>query len=69
MASTPLNSKVVSKDKDSLARLCVDTVLCVADMDRRDVNLNRIKLLSKVSGDSSSPSSCYAIPLSFTPFD
>ncbi|KAH9578893.1 Chaperonin Cpn60/TCP-1 family [Trypanosoma melophagium] len=49
-ARSTLNSKVVNRDRDRLAKICVDAVLSVADMDRRDVNLDLIKVEGKVGG-------------------
>jgi T-complex protein 1 subunit epsilon len=49
-ARSTLNSKVVNRDRDRLARICVDAVLAVADMERRDVNLDLIKVEGKVGG-------------------
>lgn len=41
---TALGSKVVSKYKLEMAKIAVDAVLSVADLDRRDVNLDLIKI-------------------------
>jgi len=49
-AVTALGSKVVSGQKDQLAQICVDAVLSVADLDRRDVNFDLIKVDGKVGG-------------------
>merc|ERR1719343_1718826 len=49
-ACTALGSKVVSGRKDQLARICVDAVLSVADLDRSDVNFDLIKVEGKVGG-------------------
>lgn len=49
-ACTALGSKVVSGRKDQLARICVDAVLAVADMQRQDVNFELIKVEGKVGG-------------------
>merc|ERR1719343_756838 len=49
-ACTALGSKVVSGRKDQLARICVDAVLSVADLDRSDVNFELIKVEGKVGG-------------------
>jgi T-complex protein 1 subunit epsilon len=54
MATIPLNSKFVSRDKDRLAQLCVDSVLRISgesildmlttlDISRKDCDLRRIK--------------------------
>jgi len=49
-AMTALGSKVVSKQKRKLAEIAVNAVLSVADMERRDVNLDLIKLVGKTGG-------------------
>ncbi|EKG04737.1 chaperonin containing t-complex protein, putative [Trypanosoma cruzi] len=49
-ARSTLNSKVVNRERDRLAKICVDAVLSVADMERRDVNLDLIKVEGKVGG-------------------
>ncbi len=46
-AMIALGSKVVSKQKRKLAEICVKAVLAVADMERRDVNLDLIKVVGK----------------------
>lgn len=43
-ACTALGSKVVSKRKAELGRIAVDAVLDVADLARKDVNLDLIKM-------------------------
>jgi|EP00927_Polykrikos_kofoidii_P067702 T-complex protein 1 subunit epsilon len=49
-ASTALGSKVVSSRKEQLARICVDSVLSVAELSRGDVNFDLIKVETKVGG-------------------
>lgn len=49
-ARSTLNSKVINRDRDHMAKICVDAVLCVADLDRKDVNLELIKVEGKVGG-------------------
>jgi len=49
-ARSTLNSKVVNRDRDRLAGICVDAVLSVADLERRDVNMDLIKVEGKVGG-------------------
>lgn len=49
-ATTALGSKVVSSRKEQLARICVDSVLAVANLERRDVNFDLIKVEGKVGG-------------------
>jgi T-complex protein 1 subunit epsilon len=47
---TTLSSKIVGRHKRELAEMCVQAVLAVADLERRDVNLDLIKLDGKVGG-------------------
>merc|ERR1719265_1315074 len=49
-AATALGSKVVSGRKDQLGKICVDSVLAVANLERQDVNFDLIKLEGKVGG-------------------
>lgn len=49
-ASTALGSKIVSSSQEQLAAVCVEAVLSVADMDRKDVNFDLIKVEGKVGG-------------------
>eukprot|EP00168_Porphyra_purpurea_P006889 TRINITY_DN1847_c0_g1_i5.p1 TRINITY_DN1847_c0_g1~~TRINITY_DN1847_c0_g1_i5.p1 ORF type:complete len:487 (+),score=159.76 TRINITY_DN1847_c0_g1_i5:208-1668(+) len=49
-AMTTLNSKIVHRMKRELAEMCVEAVLAVADLERRDVNLDLIKLDGKAGG-------------------
>jgi T-complex protein 1 subunit epsilon len=49
-AMTTLNSKIVSRMKKPLADMCAKAVLAVADLERKDVNLDLIKLDGKVGG-------------------
>lgn len=49
-AMIALGSKVVSKCNRQLAEICVKAVLQVADLDRKDVNLDLIKLVGKAGG-------------------
>merc|ERR1719389_663661 len=49
-ACTALGSKVVSSRKDQLGRICVESVLAVANLDRQDVNFDLIKVEGKVGG-------------------
>lgn len=49
-AMTTLNSKIVNRMKGPLAEMCAKAVLMVADHDRKDVNLELIKLDGKVGG-------------------
>lgn len=45
---TTLSSKIVGRCKQEMAQMCVDAVLAVADLDRKDVNLDLIKVDGKV---------------------
>ncbi|KAK2636642.1 hypothetical protein Ddye_031434 [Dipteronia dyeriana] len=47
---TTLNSKIVNRCKRSLAEIAVKAVLAVADLERKDVNLDLIKIEGKVAG-------------------
>ena len=49
-AVTALGSKIVSRDQRRLAEICARAVLAVADLDRKDVNLDLIKVQGKVGG-------------------
>ncbi|CAD8166743.1 unnamed protein product [Paramecium pentaurelia] len=49
-ACTALGSKVVSKRKRELGKIAVTAVLDVADLARRDVNLDLIKIQTKTGG-------------------
>ena len=49
-ATTALGSKVVSKCKDHFADLAVKSVLHVADLERKDVNFDLIKIIAKAGG-------------------
>jgi len=51
-----LGSKVVNLHKRKLAELCVDAVLSVADLDRKDVNFDLIKVEGKPGGQLSDTS-------------
>ncbi|ORZ32917.1 chaperonin Cpn60/TCP-1 family [Catenaria anguillulae PL171] len=49
-AHTSLSSKIVSKCHDHYAKIAVDAVLAVADLDRKDVDFELIKVDGKVGG-------------------
>ncbi|PPQ98743.1 T-complex protein [Panaeolus cyanescens] len=49
-AMTSLGSKIVSKEHAQFAQIAVDAVLAVADIDRRDVPFDLIKVEGKVGG-------------------
>lgn len=48
--ATTLSSKIVGRCKRDMAEMCVRAVLAVADLERRDVNLDLIKVDGKVGG-------------------
>lgn len=50
VAKTSLGSKIVSKASDKFAQIAVDAVLSVADLERRDVDFELIKVDGKVGG-------------------
>lgn len=50
VARTSLGSKIVSKAPDLYAKIAVDAVLSVADLERRDVDFELIKVEGKVGG-------------------
>ncbi|KNC54936.1 T-complex protein 1 subunit epsilon [Thecamonas trahens ATCC 50062] len=47
---TSLGSKIVNRDLRHLAEVCVDAVLSVADLERRDVDFELIKVVGKEGG-------------------
>jgi T-complex protein 1 subunit epsilon len=49
-ATISLGSKIVSKCQDKMARIAKDAVLAIADLKRRDVNFDMIKIVPKVGG-------------------
>merc|ERR1712194_312342 len=49
-ACTALGSKIVSSKQQQLAEICVQAVLSVADLKRKDVNFDLIKVEGKVGG-------------------
>ncbi|CAG8514983.1 5576_t:CDS:10 [Cetraspora pellucida] len=49
-AMTSLGSKIVSKHHDQFAKIAVDAVLSVADLERKDVDFELIKVDGKVGG-------------------
>ena len=50
VAKTSLGSKIVSKAHDQFAQIAVDVVLSVADLERKDVDFELIKVDGKVGG-------------------
>ncbi len=53
IATTSLGSKVVSQYKHKLAEIAVDAIFCVADLERKDVNFDLIKIVGKPGGSLS----------------
>jgi T-complex protein 1 subunit epsilon len=49
-AKTTLGSKIINKCHEQMARIAVDAVMAVADLETRDVNFELIKLEAKVGG-------------------
>jgi T-complex protein 1 subunit epsilon len=49
-AMTTLSSKIVHRYKAKMAQIAVEAVLSVADLDRKDVNFDLIKMEGKVGG-------------------
>merc|ERR1712216_799238 len=47
---TTLSSKIVNRCKREMAEICVKAVMAVADLERKDVNLELIKVEGKVGG-------------------
>ncbi|KAL1297807.1 hypothetical protein AAFC00_006337 [Neodothiora populina] len=50
VAKTSLGSKIVSKAHDQFAQIAVDAILSVADLERKDVDFELIKVDGKVGG-------------------
>ena len=50
-AMTTLGSKIVNRSLRHLATICVNAVLAVADLERKDVNLDLIKMEGRVGGE------------------
>ncbi len=49
-AVTALGSKVVSQYQDKLAEIAVEAILSVADLERKDINFDHIKVVGKTGG-------------------
>ena len=58
---TTLSSKIVNRCKRDMAEYCVKAVMAVADLERRDVNLDLIKVEGKVGGSIEDTSLVYGI--------
>lgn len=50
VAKTTLGSKIVNRCHEQFAEIAVEAVLAVADMEKKDVNFELIKMLTKVGG-------------------
>eukprot|EP00611_Tribonema_gayanum_P029684 TRINITY_DN801_c0_g1_i2.p1 TRINITY_DN801_c0_g1~~TRINITY_DN801_c0_g1_i2.p1 ORF type:complete len:538 (+),score=211.88 TRINITY_DN801_c0_g1_i2:318-1931(+) len=50
-AMTTLSSKIINVHKRQMAEICVNAVLAVADMERKDVNFDMIKVDGKPGGE------------------
>ena len=48
-ARTTLGSKIVNRCHDQFADIAVEAVLAVADFEKKDVNFELIKMLTKVT--------------------
>eukprot|EP00741_Cyanophora_paradoxa_P002268 tig00000571_g2200.t1 len=62
-AHTTLGSKIVNRFQRKMAEICVNAVLAVADLERRDVNLDLIKVEGKVGGKLEDTQLVYGIVL------
>jgi len=60
---TTLSSKIVGRCKREQAEMCVKAVLAVADLERKDVNLDLIKVDGKVGGKLEDTQLVYGIVL------
>merc|ERR1712024_377035 len=49
-AKTTLGSKIINKCHEQMAKIAVDAVMAVADLDQKDVNFELIKVEAKVGG-------------------
>merc|ERR1712029_218742 len=49
-AKTTLGSKIINKCHDQMAKIAVDAVLAVADLEKKDVNFELIKIEGKTGG-------------------
>ena len=49
-AMTTVSSKIVNKHKRKMAEIAVDAVFAVADLERKDVNFDMIKVVCKPGG-------------------
>lgn len=49
-AMTTLSSKIINIHKSKMAKIAVDAVLSVADLERKDVNFDMIKVEGKPGG-------------------
>lgn len=63
VAKTSLGSKIVSKAHDLFAQIAVDAVLSVADLERKDVDFELIKVDGKVGGSLEDSSLVHGVVL------
>lgn len=50
VSKTAINSKIINRSKDKLSEISLKSVLAVADIDRRDINFDFIKIEGKIGG-------------------
>ncbi|KAJ3052374.1 T-complex protein 1 subunit epsilon [Rhizophlyctis rosea] len=60
-AKTSLGSKIVSKCHDQFAKMAVDAVLSVADLERKDVDFDLIKIDGKMGGSMEDSKLVYGV--------
>ncbi|KAJ3084076.1 hypothetical protein BCR33DRAFT_712082 [Rhizoclosmatium globosum] len=60
-AKTSLGSKIVSKCHDQFAKMAVDAVLSVADLERKDVDFELIKIDGKMGGSLADSKLVYGV--------
>mmetsp|Transcript_13561 Transcript_13561/g.37526 ORF Transcript_13561/g.37526 Transcript_13561/m.37526 type:complete len:485 (+) Transcript_13561:105-1559(+) len=63
VARTTLSSKIVTRCLDHMADIAVKSILAVADFDRKDVNLDYIKLEGKAGGQMEDSQLVYGVVL------
>ncbi|PVZ99676.1 hypothetical protein BB558_004319 [Smittium angustum] len=60
-AKTSLGSKIVTKCHDLFSKMAVDSVLSVADLDRKDVDFELVKVEGKVGGELADSQVIYGV--------
>jgi len=63
VARTTLSSKIVTRCLDQMADICVQAIMAVADFERKDVNLDLIKMEGKTGGQMEDSQLVYGIVL------